>query len=84
MDANQLWTTMQPFLTRECGRHYPIWFVPLRVHDLRDGVLHLNAPTAFHAQWMRTHFSSVTTEAAQAIIPGLQVQYVYKVLSLRG
>jgi len=56
--TNAVWSDVRNILRELVGENnYITWIEPLRLADLRDGVVKLTAPTNFVANWVKRNFS---------------------------
>ena len=72
--ADAAWEAVRQSLRRSCGqRSFEGWLKPLALaaidHD--QGIVTLAAPSAFLAEWVRTHFSEQLGQAWRAMVPGI-------------
>ena len=66
------WEAVRQSLRQSCGqRTFDGWLKPLVLarFDAEDGVVHLAAPSAFLADWVRAHFAEQLGTAWRALLP---------------
>ena len=68
------WDAIRQSLRKSCGeRAFDGWLKPLVLadHDLGSGEVRLAAPSAFMANWVRTHFAEQLAAAWRAMLPDI-------------
>lgn len=66
-----LWPAVQCRLAEAAPAVYQAWFAALVEADVGQGVLRLLAPSAFHANYVATHYQSLLTQEARRIDPAI-------------
>lgn len=69
---DNLWTRMCAALVAEDPSSFDAWFRPLVMAGQADGVLHLAAPSRFHATYLRTHLIGRLQVAMRREDPSMQ------------
>jgi chromosomal replication initiator protein len=67
------WEAIRASLRKSCGeRTFDGWLKPLTLAGAPDsGIVHLAAPSAFMAEWVRTHFAEQLALAWRTALPGV-------------
>jgi len=67
------WEAIRASLRKSCGeRTFDGWLKPLTLLGAPDsGIVRLAAPSAFMAEWVRTHFAEQLTLAWRTALPGI-------------
>ena len=69
------WEQIRSGLRRDCGaRTFDGWLRPiaLRPYDQESATIHLELPSQFMADWVRTHFSDRLTLAWRSLLPDVR------------
>ena len=69
VEESSLWSRMQALLFRQDANLYGAWFAALRAEHLADGMLHLVAPSRFHASYITANHLLNLTRLAQSLDP---------------